>query len=132
METVGILGASNKEGRYSRLAQEILMDEGYDVVPISARGGEILGRPGYTSLRDVPGPIDTLTVYVSPKNIEPHLDDIVRSSIRRVIFNPGTESEAIQARIRESGKLVVEACTIVMVKTGRFDDGAGGRSDTTD
>ena len=121
MKTVGILGASNKEERYSRMAQEILMDRGYDVVPISFRGGDILGVKSYKSIDDVPQKIDTLTVYVSPKHIEQYVEEICRSDIRRVIFNPGTESDSIRKRIQESGKLVVEACTIVMLKTEQFD-----------
>lgn len=122
MKTVGILGASNKEGRYARIAQEILMEKGYDVVPISIRDADILGLKSYRSIDDVPRKIDTLTVYVSPRNMERHLDAIVRSDIRRVILNPGTESDSIRQRIQDSGKIVVEACTIVMLRTDQFND----------
>ena len=121
MKTVGILGASNKEGRYSRMAQEILMEKGYDVIPISFRGGNVLGIESYKSINDVPKTIDTLTVYVGPMNMERYVEDICQSEIRRVIFNPGTESESIMKRIQESGKLVLEACTIVMLKLDQFD-----------
>lgn len=122
MKTVGILGASNKEGRYARIAQEILMKKGYDVVPISIRDADILGLKSYRSIDDVPRKIDTLTVYVSPRNMERHLDAIVRSDIRRVILNPGTESDSIRQRIQDSGKIVVEACTIVMLRTDQFNN----------
>jgi hypothetical protein len=98
------------------------MEKGYDVVPISIKGGNILGLKSYKSIDDVPQEIDTLTVYVSPKNIMPYVDEITRSGIRRVIFNPGTESDSIKKQIQESGKLVVEACTIVMLKTGKFNE----------
>lgn len=121
MKTVGILGASNKKGRYSRMAQEILMGKGYDIVPISIREEDILGFKSYKSIDDVPQKIDTLTVYVSPKHIGRYVEEIIRSDIRRVIFNPGTESDSIKKQIQESGKVVVEACTIVMLKTEQFD-----------
>lgn len=122
MTTVAILGASDKEGRYSRIAQELLMEKGYDVIPIALRGDKVLGVPCYRSIDDVPRSIDTLTLYVGPRNLESYVDQIVRSDIRRVIFNPGTESDAIEQRLRESGKEVVRACTIVMLKTEQFDD----------
>lgn len=122
MKTVGILGASNKKGRYARIAQEILMEKGYDVVPICIRDEDILGLKSYRSIDDVPRKIDTLTVYVSPRNMERHLDEIIRSDIRRVILNPGTESDSIRRQIQDSGKIVVEACTIVMLRTDRFND----------
>lgn len=122
MKTVAILGASNREGRYSRMAQELLMEKGYDVVPISIRGGNVLGVRSYKTVRDVPKQIDTLTVYVSPKHISQYVDEIIQSDIRRVIFNPGTEMEVIENQIRDGGKVVIEACTLVMLKTGQFDD----------
>lgn len=122
MTTVAILGASEKEGRYSRIAQELLMEKGYDVVPIALRGDKVLGVPCYHSIDDVPKSIDTLTLYVGPRNLERYVDEIVQADIRRVIFNPGTESDAIEQRLRESGKKVVKACTIVMLKTDQFDD----------
>lgn len=121
MTTVGILGASNKEGRYARLAQKILMEKGYEVIPISIRGGDILGLKSYKSIAEVPGKLDTLTIYVSPENMVRDLDDIVRADIRRVIFNPGTESDSIKKTLQDSGKIVVEGCTIVMLRTGQFD-----------
>ena len=121
MKTVAVLGASNKEGRYSRMAQELLMEKGYEVIPISVKSGDILGLKSYRSISEVPQQIDTLTVYVSPKNVEKYVDEIIRSDIRRVIFNPGTESESIKKQVQESGKVVVEACTIVMLKTDQFN-----------
>ncbi len=121
MKTVAILGASEKEGRYSRTAQEILMEKGYNVVPISLKGGNILGLESYKSIAEYPAKIDTLTIYVSPKNMEQDVEAIIRSDIRRVIFNPGTESNEIEQRFRESGKEVVKACTIVMLKTDQFE-----------
>lgn len=98
------------------------MERGYDVVPICIRDEDILGLKSYRSIDDVPRKIDTLTVYVSPRNMERHLDEIIRSGIRRVILNPGTESDSIRQRIQDSGKIVVEACTIVMLRTDRFND----------
>jgi uncharacterized protein len=129
MKTVAILGASNKEGRYSRMAQELLMEKGYDVVPISIRGGDILGVKSYRSIDDVPKKINTLTVYVSPNHLAQYADEIIRSDIRRVILNPGTESDSVKRRLQESGKVVVEACTLVLLKTGQFDE-AGAESGT--
>ncbi len=122
MKTVAILGASDKEGRYSRIVQELLMEKGYDVVPIALRGESVLGAPSYRSIDAVPRSIDTLTLYVNPRNLEQYVDQIIRSDIRRVIFNPGTESDVIEQRLRESGKEVVKACTIVLLKTDQFED----------
>lgn len=121
MKRVAILGASNKKTRYSRTAQELLAEKGYEVVPVSRSGDDILGVKSYQRVGEIPGKIDTLTVYLSPKHLAEHVDDIVRSDIRRVIFNPGTENEPLRKKIEESGKFVLEACSIVLLKTGQFD-----------
>ncbi len=120
MKSVAILGASDKDGRYSRMAQEVLMADGYEVFPISIKHREVLGFKCYQSIDEVSGKIDTLTIYVNPKHLAVHLDEILKADIKRVIFNPGTESVELEKRIKASGKEVIHACTIVMLKTGQF------------
>lgn len=120
MNSVAILGASAKEGRYSRMAQEILMEKGYEVIPVSRKHDEVLGLKCYASIADIPQDIDTLTLYVNPTHLAVHLDAVLSSNIRRVIFNPGTESEELEKQLTKSGKEVIHGCTIVMLKTGQF------------
>lgn len=56
----------------------------------------------------------------SAKNLPPMTGEIVRMRPRRVIFNPGTKSvETIEA-LRRAGIDCIEACTLVMLKTGQF------------
>lgn len=121
LKKVGIWGASEKEGRYARLAQEHLLAAGYEVVPIAAKAESILGIPAVAGIKDLPSDTDTLTVYVGARHIAPHLEDLLASPVRRFIFNPGTECDASIARLRQAGKVVVEGCTLVMLKTGQFE-----------
>ena len=121
---VAIIGASEKPDRYSHRAQRMLMDHGHTTFPVSPNAKEILDRPGYASLLDIPeeeGPIDTLTVYVNPQRFEPLIDEVRELSPRRVIFNPGTESGDAAEALREAGIHVVEACTLVLLRTDQFD-----------
>jgi hypothetical protein len=39
---------------------------------------------------------------------------------RRVIFNPGSENEALAKKLREAGIEVVEACTLVLLRSEAF------------
>ena len=121
MQRVAILGASSKKTRYSRKAQELLVENGYDVVPISRGEESVLGVKSYHTVGEVQGKIDTLTIYVNPKHLAGYVDEIVHSDIRRVIFNPGTETESLEKQIQDSGKVVLKACTLVLLKTGQFD-----------
>lgn len=119
--TVAILGASIKPDRYANKAQTRLMEHSYRVLPISPTGKTVLGVDGLKSLRDITEPVDTVTLYVSPKNLMPQLEDLLALKPRRVIFNPGTEDKAIQETLEQAGIRVVEACTLVLLSIGQFD-----------
>jgi hypothetical protein len=39
---------------------------------------------------------------------------------RRIIFNPGTENPVLASMATEKGMEAIEACTLVMLKTGQY------------
>ena len=97
------------------------MEHGYAVIPVSPAGKNVLGIDGLKSLREIQQPIDTVTLHVGPKNLQPQLDDLLALQPRRVIFNPGTEDAELQDRLTDAGIHVVEACTLVLLSTGQFE-----------
>ena len=78
------------------------------------------GVPVVTDLDAIDEPVDTLTLYVNPAVGESQARAIVDLRPGRVIFNPGTESKALQARLDEAGIPWEEACTLVLLGTGQF------------
>ena len=64
MKTVVVLGASPKPDRYAFMAMERLQQHGYKAVPVNPAFPEILGEKCYAGIGDVPGAIDTVTVYL--------------------------------------------------------------------
>ena len=121
IERVAVLGASTKPDRYSYLAVEALMSHGHRVFPVSPTGEAVLGNPGYRSLRDIPEPLDTVTLYVNPQRLMSLLDDLLVSPPRRVIFNPGTESKEAWEKLEAAGVFCQQACTLVLLSTGQYD-----------
>lgn len=115
-----VLGASPKATRYSNQAIRLLAAQGYKVTPIHPKFTEIEGLPVKPSLVDVREPIDTLTLYLGPQRLEPLIDQLIEAAPARVIFNPGTESRALQRRLDQAGIPWIEACTLVMLRTGTF------------
>lgn len=120
MERVAVIGASDREDRYSYKACKMLQEHGHEVFPVSPTGLEILGRVGYRSIADVPQPIDTVTLYVNPHRLVELFDDLLTARPRRVIFNPGTESPEHQRRLEEAGIHAQVACTLVLLSTGVY------------
>ena len=117
---ITVLGASPKPARYANQCIRLLKEHGYRVTPVHPRFDEIEALPVSHSLGAIADPVDTLTLYVGPKLLEPQVDDIVHLKPGRVIFNPGTESLLVQKQLDAAGIDWLEACTLVMLRTGQF------------
>ncbi|WP_108651055.1 CoA-binding protein [Dongshaea marina] len=121
MTTVAILGASEKEGRYAKMAQILLRDKGFLVLPITPNATEIMDVHAISHLAEASCPIDTLTVYIRPELFDATITKaIIDQGVRRVIFNPGSESPEVIKTLKQNKIEVVEACTLVMLKTDQF------------
>lgn len=120
MYNVAVIGASPKAERYSHKAMLLLADCGYNPIPVAPARQEILGKKVYPTLAEVPDRIDTVAMYVGPAHQAVVLEDIVRTKPRRVIFNPGTENCCEYDRLRQAGIEVLEACTLILLRTKQF------------
>ena len=118
---VAVLGASRNRERYANRAVRALRQHGYGVVPINPAHDEIEGLPVVPDLAALQRQVHTLTVYVGPRHVVPLIDDIVAARPRRVILNPGTESEELERALDEHGIPYLEACTLVLLATGQFE-----------
>ena len=117
---VAILGASDNPSRYAYLAFRRLLASGHQPFPVSPKLSELEGVPVVATLRDLTAPIDTLTMYVGPERSAALAQDILALRARRVIFNPGSENPALAEELRAKGVVVENACTLVLLASGRF------------
>lgn len=114
-----VIGASINPERFSHLAVRKLKYLNYPVCAIGLKPGEINGIKVHTPFPELEG-IHTVTLYVGPGNQPFYQDYILALKPKRIIFNPGTENEAFESRLRSEGIEVVEACTLVMLSTGQY------------
>lgn len=119
-ERVLLIGASNNPTRYSHKAMVMLREYGHEVIPLNPREEEVLGIAAVPTLRDVTGPIDTVSIYVRPELLKSSLDDLAALAPKRAIFNPGTEDDEMKKTLTDRGIRVLEACTLVLLRTGQF------------
>jgi Predicted CoA-binding protein len=117
---VAVLGASIKPERYSFKAVRMLREKGHAPYPVHPALAEVDGLPAWPSLSAIPAPIDTVTVYLSARNQQPIAEQLLHSGVRRVIFNPGAENPELAEQLRQRGKEVLHACTLVLLSTGQF------------
>ena len=69
---------------------------------------------------DIPEKIDTVTLYVGAAKQDAIIKDIVELAPRRVVFNPNTENKVAYDQLKTAGIEVVEACTLVLLKTNQY------------
>ena len=117
---VAVLGASNKPHRYSYKAVKLLAEKGHTPFPVHPVVKNIEGIGVFKKLSEIPELMETISVYLSPANSDSIADEIINSGARRVIFNPGAENPNLADLLRDRGFEVVEACTLVLLKTGQF------------
>lgn len=90
---------------------------GYDIVPVPVYYpdvAEILGKPVYRSVSDVPGRVDMVQMFRRPEHLEPHLDDLLKARPRVVWLQTGIRHDAFAERLLAAGIDVVQGqCLMV-------------------
>jgi len=64
---IAVVGLSSKPERPSYNIAHYLIAKGYDIIPVNPYEREVLGRPAYARLTDVPGHIDIVDIFRRPK-----------------------------------------------------------------
>ena len=119
-QAVVVLGASPKPERYSNQAVAMLKEYGYNVIPVNPSGVSIHDLSTEKSLDDIKIPVGTLTMYVGAKISTGEQKAILRLKPERVIFNPATENPELETTLENNGIKIVNACTLVLLRTGQF------------
>lgn len=120
MEKVAVIGASPKPERYSNKAMKMLKEYGHTPLPVAPGQATIEGRKAFSSLKEIKEKVDTVTLYLGPSRQETVIKEILDIRPDRVIFNPDTENQAAADQLRQAGIQVIEACTLVLLKTNQF------------
>ena len=105
-KTIAVVGASSDDTKPSHNIPKYLQSQGFKIVPVSPKGGEILGEKVFTSLEDVDVVIDVVDVF-RPSDETP---GIARSAVAKgakvLWMQTGIESDDAR-KIAEEGGLTV-------------------------
>lgn len=119
MKKTLVIGASSNPERYSYKAAEKLLSHGHEVELLGLRPDVIFGKTIDTERKAYVG-LDTVTLYVGPKNQPSYYDYVISLNPKRVIFNPGTENPEFEDLLKRHGIGFEEACTLVLLGTGQY------------
>ena len=114
-----VLGATPRSDKYAYMAVNSLVDKGHSVVAIGQQTGEVAGVKIQTKAVPVKN-IDTVTLYLNPKNQREYYNYIIEAQPKRVIFNPGTENPELYQLLKSNNIEVEVACTLVLLSTNQY------------
>jgi len=114
-----VLGATQKPEKYANIAINRLVDKGHTVIAIGQHQGEVAGVKIHTKQIPLTN-IDTVTLYLNPKNQRDYYNYIIETKPKRVIFNPGTENPQFYQLLQSNGIEVEVACTLVLLATNQY------------
>jgi uncharacterized protein len=122
--TLAMVGASPNPARASNfVATYLLSSSAYEVWFVNPNATEILGRPVYPSLADLPGVPDLVDVFRRMEDIPAVLDDVLElEGVRTFWLQFGLYDETLAKRGEAAGLTVVmDRC--VKVEHARFHGG---------
>lgn len=114
-----VIGASENPVRYSYLAIQSLRKHGNDVVALAKRMGKVADIAIQTEFPESED-IHTVSLYVGAQRQAEYYSQLLELNPKRVIFNPGAENNELVSKLEEKGIEAIEACTLVMLSTGRY------------
>lgn len=93
---------------------------GYDIVPVPVYYPdltEMMGKKVYRRLSDIPGGIDMVNVFRRPKDIPPHVDDIIAKKPKSVWFQLGIRNDDAAEKLARAGiDVVQDHCLLVELR----------------
>jgi predicted CoA-binding protein len=96
---------------------EYMARAGYDIVPVPVYypdATEILGRPVYRTVQAVPAPVAMVNVFRRPRDIPPHVEDILAARPRVVWLQLGIRhDEAAETWAKAGIQVVQDRCLLV-------------------
>ena len=105
---IAVVGLSDKPDRPSHGIAGILVDAGFEVIPVNPNVSEVLGRSAVATLEEIGDPVDIVDVFRRSE----HAPDIVRAAIgagaRAVWLQLGVRSEEARRLATDAGLLYVE------------------------
>jgi predicted CoA-binding protein len=106
-KTIAVVGASRDPSKPAHQIPRYLQRQGYRIVPVNPRGGQLLGEPVARSLADVHGPVDVVEVFRPAEEAPQIARDAVKVGAKVLWLQQGIVSEEARQVAEAAGLTVV-------------------------
>ena len=106
-KTIAVVGLSSDPLRPSNGVAGYMRRKGYRVIPVNPNETEVFGDHSYTTLAEVPGPIDLVDIFRRSEAAGKAVDEAIAVGAKAVWLQEGVIDHAAAKRAEEAGLLVV-------------------------
>jgi predicted CoA-binding protein len=109
-----VVGLTGSRHRPAYGVARFLKQHGKRIVPVNPAGAAVHGEPGYSSLAEIPFPVDVVDVFRRSEQAGGHVDEALAAGARAVWLQLGVIDEAAAARAIAAGlDVVMDHCPAI-------------------
>ena len=118
-KTIAVLGIKTEAqaNQPAFYVPRYLMNAGFDVIPVPVyypQVNEILGKPVFRKLIDIPNEVDMVNVFRRSEDVTGHLEDLLAKKPKSVWMQMGISHAAVAEELAKAGiKVVQDRCLMV-------------------
>jgi uncharacterized protein len=110
-KTIAVVGASGDTSKAAHTIPRYLQSQGYRIIPVNPKGGEILGEQVVERLTDTTEPVDVVDVFRPSAETPGVATDAVKIGAKVLWLQEGISSEEAERIASEGGlKVVMDRC----------------------
>jgi predicted CoA-binding protein len=119
---IAMVGLSANPYRPSHFAALYMLAAGYAVIPVNPREKQILGRQCYSSLADIPLPVEIVDIFREPSAVPAIVEEAIAVGAKVIWMQLGVIHEQAAERALQAGlEVVMDRC--VKIEHARFFGG---------
>ena len=119
VKTIAVLGIKpdSHSGQPAYYVPKYMADQGYDIIPVPVYYPdvtEILGKPVYRDLNEIPGEIDLVNIFRRGSDVAKHAAEVLQKKPKAVWMQLGIRNDEVAEKWAEAGiKVVQDLCLMV-------------------
>ena len=111
-ESVAIIGASSTSGKVGHIIVDNLINDGFkgEIYPVNPKGGEILGKTAYASIKDIPKTVDLAIITIPSVFVNDTVRDCGEVGVKNIVVitagfkEVGEEGAKLEAELTKLGE----------------------------
>ncbi|MCZ6557548.1 MAG: CoA-binding protein [SAR324 cluster bacterium] len=119
---VAMVGLSANSNRPSYFAATYLKDYGFEITPVNPAYEEVMGLKAYSSLKEVPMPLEVVDIFRKPEEVPAIVDEAIELGAKVIWMQLGViHPEAREKALAAGLEVVMDRC--MKIEHARFHGG---------